>query len=73
MSQQGITRRTMLRAGTATGTAAALGAAGLLTAGTAKAGSRPGGLPYQPEVTDTSHCTPEVALRPSRCGLTVAD
>jgi limonene-1,2-epoxide hydrolase len=55
----------MLRAGTATGTAAALGATGLLAAGTARAattaGSRLRGLPYPPDVTDTSHCTPEVA------------
>jgi limonene-1,2-epoxide hydrolase len=55
----------MLRVGTATGTAAALGAAGLFAAGTARAdmtaGSRLRGLPYPPGVTDTSHCTPEVA------------
>ena len=55
----------MLRAGTATGTAAALGATGLFAAGTASAGttagSRPRGLPYPPGVTDTSHCTPEAA------------
>jgi hypothetical protein len=55
----------MLRAGTATGTATALGAAGLFATGTARAattaGSRLRGLPYPPDVTDTSHCTPEVA------------
>lgn len=55
----------MLRAGTATGTAAALGAAGLFAAGTASgatttaSGSR--GLPYPADATDTSQCTPEVA------------
>jgi hypothetical protein len=55
----------VLRAGAAAGTAAALGAAGLFTAATANAatttpsGNR--GLPYPPEVTDTSHCTPDVA------------
>ena len=36
-NQQGTTRRTMLRAGAAAGTAAALGAAGLFAAGTASA------------------------------------
>lgn len=56
----------MLRAGAAAGTAAALGAAGLFAAGTARAATRAGsgtgwGLPYPPDVTDTSHCTPEVA------------
>lgn len=56
----------MLRAGAAAGTAAALGAAGLFAAGPAgavtTAGSgRGAGLPYPPGVTDTSHCTPEVA------------
>jgi hypothetical protein len=64
-NQQGTTRRTMLRAGAAAGTAAALGAAGILAAGTASAattaGSGTGGLPYPSGVTDTSHCTPEVA------------
>jgi hypothetical protein len=55
----------MLRAGAAAGTAAALGAAGLFAARTARAattadsGTR--GLPYPPGVTDTSHCTPEAA------------
>ena len=57
----------MLRAGAAAGTAAALGAAGLFAAGkssaatTATAGSGTGGLRYPSGVTDTSHCTPEVA------------
>jgi hypothetical protein len=65
LNQQGMTRRTMLRAGAAAGTAAALGAVGLFAAGTTSAaiatshGSK--GLPYPPDVTDTSHCTPEVA------------
>ena len=65
VDQQGPTRRTMLRAGAAAGTAAALGAAGLFATGTASAAttarSRTGGLAYPPDVTDTSHCTPEVA------------
>jgi hypothetical protein len=65
MNQQGTTRRTMLRAGAAAGTAAALGGAGIFAAGTASAaataGSRTGGLPYPSGVTDTSHCTPEAA------------
>ena len=55
----------MLRAGAAAGTAAALGAAGILAAGTASAATMAGsgkpGLPYPSGVTDTSHCTPEVA------------
>jgi hypothetical protein len=55
----------MLSAGATAGTAAALGAAGLFVAGTARAAtaarSRTGGLAYPPDVTDTSHCTPEVA------------
>jgi hypothetical protein len=55
----------MLRAGAAAGTAAALGAAGIFAAGTASAAatadSGTGGLPYPPDVTDTSHCTREVA------------
>jgi hypothetical protein len=63
--QQGATRRTVLRAGAAAGTAATLGAAGLFAAGTAGAattadsGTR--GLPYPSGVTDTSHCTPGAA------------
>ena len=65
VSQQGTTRRTILRAGAAAGTAAALGATGLFAAGTARAAttadSRTRGLPYPPDVTDTSHCTPEAA------------
>lgn len=59
------TRRTMLRAGAAAGTAAALGAGGLFASGTARAAMTAGngtrGLPYPPGVTDTSHCTPEAA------------
>jgi hypothetical protein len=55
----------MLRAGAAAGTAAALGAAGIFAAGTARAATARAsgnqGLPYPPGVTDTSHCTPEVA------------
>jgi hypothetical protein len=55
----------MLRAGAAAGTAAALGAAGIFSAGKTSAattaGSGMGRLPYPPDVTDTSHCTPEAA------------
>jgi hypothetical protein len=55
----------MLRAGAAAGTAAALGAAGIFAARTASAATPAAsgnqGLPYPPGVTDTSHCTPEVA------------
>lgn len=55
----------MLRAGAAAGTAAALGAAGIFAAGKASAATTAGsgkqGLPYPSGVTDTSHCTPEVA------------
>jgi hypothetical protein len=51
----------MLRAGAAAGSAAALGAAGIFAAGKASAASRTRGLPYPSGVTDTSHCTPEVA------------
>ena len=51
----------MLRAGAA----AALGAAGVVATGTARAASAAGsgtrGLPYPSGVTDTSHCTPEAA------------
>jgi hypothetical protein len=62
VNQQGMTRRTVLRAGTA----AALGAVGLFATGTASAAetARSGGwrgLPYPSGVTDTSHCTAEVA------------
>jgi hypothetical protein len=71
VKQQGTTRRTMLRAGAA-GTVAALGTAGIFAAGTASAatgadtgartaGGGTGRLPYPSGVTDTSHCTPEVA------------
>ena len=55
----------MLRAGAAAGTAAALGAAGVFAAGKASAATTAGrgkqGLPYPPDVTDTSRCTPQVA------------
>jgi hypothetical protein len=55
----------VLRAGAAAGTAAALGAAGTFAARTADAAttarSGAGRLPYPSGVTDTSHCTPEVA------------
>jgi len=65
VNQQEPTRRMMLRAGTAAGTAAALGAAGLFATGTARAATMAGtgtrGLPYPPDVTDTSHCTPAAA------------
>lgn len=74
VNQQGTSRRSMLRAGAMAGTAAAIGAAGLFAAGTADAGTRAAGrtqpataahwprtLPYPSGVTDTSHCTPEVA------------
>jgi hypothetical protein len=65
VNQQGTTRRTMLRAGAAAGTAAALGAAGIFAAGTASAATTADSgnqrLPYPSGVTDTSHCTPEVA------------
>src|SRR5258708_30822325 len=66
LNQQGPTRRTMLRAGAAAGTARALGAAGLFAARTASAATTAGsgarGLPYPSAVTDTSHCTPQVAV-----------
>jgi len=55
----------MLRAGAAAGTAAALSTAGLFAARTASAAATAAGenqeLPYPAGVTDTSHCTPEVA------------
>ena len=62
VNQQGMTRRTVLRAGTA----AALGAVGLFATGSANAaetarGGGPRRLPYPAGVTDTSHCTAEVA------------
>jgi hypothetical protein len=59
--QNGTTRRAVLAAGTAAGTAAALGTGGVLSAGTASAATTAGRLPYPPGVTDTSHCTHEVA------------
>jgi hypothetical protein len=56
VNQQGTTRRTMLRAGAAAGTAAALGAVGIFAAGTAGAATTAGsgnqGLPYPSGVTD---------------------
>jgi hypothetical protein len=66
VNQQGPTRRAMLRAGAAAGTAAGLGAAGIFAGRTASAATTAGsghgaGLPYPPGVTDTSHCTSEVA------------
>ena len=55
----------MLRAWAAGGTAAALSTAGIFAAGktsaASTAGSGTGRLPYPSGVTDTSHCTPEVA------------
>ena len=64
-NEQGTSRRTMLRAGAAVGSAAALGAAGaVLASGPARAATpakAAGGLPYPAGVTDTSHCTREVA------------
>jgi hypothetical protein len=55
----------MLRAGAAAGTAAAVGAVGIFAAGTASAATSAARgnqqLPYPSGVTDTSHCTPEVA------------
>ncbi len=64
-TEQGTTRRTMLRAGAAAGTAAALGAAGVMQAGAASAATAATAHrhnpPYPPDVTDTSHCTREVA------------
>ena len=65
-NKQGASRRTVLRAGAAVGSAAALGAAGaVLASGTARAAtpasSARRGLPYPAGVTDTSHCTQQVA------------
>jgi hypothetical protein len=55
----------MLRAGASAGTAAALGAAGLFAAGKASAttagSGTGGGVAYPAGVTDTSHCSPQVA------------
>ena len=61
VNQQGTTRRSVLRAGAMAGTAVALGATGLFAAGTARAAGGTRDLPYPSGVTDTSHCTPEVA------------
>jgi len=70
MTQHRTTRRTLLRTGVAAGTATALAAAGLFTAETAGAAGTTGpavagggetSLPYLPDATDTSHCSPEVA------------
>jgi hypothetical protein len=62
VNQQATTRRTMLSAGAA---AAALSAAGIFAASTASAATTvnngAGGLPCPSDVTDTSHCTKEVA------------
>lgn len=70
-NQLAHSRRAVLRAGATAGTAAALGVAGFFTAGTADATGtaaagataygEKGRLPYPGDVTDTSHCTPEVA------------
>ena len=55
----------MLRTGAMAGTAAALGATGMFAAGTARAATTAANgtqrLPYPSGVTDTSHCTPEIA------------
>ncbi|TDT97525.1 hypothetical protein EDD99_5672 [Streptomyces sp. 846.5] len=55
----------MLRTGAMAGTAAALGASGMLAAATARAATTPASgtqkLPYPSGVTDTSHCTPQIA------------
>ncbi|HEX4092412.1 MAG TPA: hypothetical protein VHZ33_27140 [Trebonia sp.] len=62
--EHGATRRTVIRTAAVVGTTAALAAAGAtLGAGAASAAPtvRRGRLPYPPGVTDTSHCTPEVA------------
>lgn len=65
VDRQGTTRRTMLRTGAMAGTAAALGATGVFTAATARAATPAANgrqqLPYPSGVTDTSHCTPEIA------------
>src|ERR1700722_12465127 len=68
-TEQGATRRTVIRTAAAVATTAALGAAGAaLGADAASAASAAAAadakqrrLPYPPGVTDTSHCTPEVA------------
>src|ERR1700722_20106561 len=68
VNQRGTTRRTMLRTGAVAGAATALGDTGVITAGAARAATTATGpahgtqqLPYPSGVTDTSHCTPEVA------------
>jgi limonene-1,2-epoxide hydrolase len=65
VNQQGMTRRTMLRTGALAGTAAALGVTGMFAAGTARAATTAANgtqqLPYPSGVTDTAHCTREVA------------
>lgn len=69
--ENATTRRQILRAAATAGATAAFGAAGVLAAETADATTDTGsaattaapamGLPYPSQVTDTSHCTPEVA------------
>jgi hypothetical protein len=61
VNQQRPSRRAILRAGAAVVPATALGGAGLFAAGPASAATTTAGLPYPPQVTDTSHCTVEVA------------
>lgn len=63
VSTHETSRRTLLRAGAAVGTGAALGAAGVVSAATASAApaSGAGNLPYPAGVTDTSHATQRVA------------
>jgi len=68
-TEQGATRRTVIRTAAMVGTTAALAAAGATLGADAASASpmaaasamRPGRLPYPAGVTDTSHCTPEVA------------
>ena len=65
-NEHGTTRRTVIRTAAMVGTTAALATAGAaLGAGGASAAplapARRDSLPYPPHVTDTSHCTPEVA------------
>jgi hypothetical protein len=70
-TRHGTARRTLLRTGLAAGTATALAAAGLVKAEAASAAGTTGtaaatpggttGLPFPPDVTDTAHCSPEVA------------
>jgi len=65
VNQQGPSRRTMLRAGVAAGTAASLGAAGIFAAGTASAATTAGsgqrGLPTRPVSRTHRTALPEVA------------